>query len=136
MVRSPKYLWKERIQPLYSDLVRILPIEPILDKLLSTDQVKLEEFDKLKQMSGDVERARYILRNVLPYRGNKGFYKFCETLSEAGGYDQILHLIQPERHPGYDNNRYIVDFVYGQYLYCMQIHAGEAAKVPTFTLLK
>ncbi|XP_062520538.1 uncharacterized protein LOC134195518 isoform X2 [Corticium candelabrum] len=96
---SPKYLWKERIQPLYSDLVRILPIEPILDKLLSTDQVKLEEFDKLKQMSGDVERARYILRNVLPYRGNKGFYKFCETLSEAGGYDQILHLIQPERHP-------------------------------------
>ena len=84
--------------------MQVLPVEPILDKLLSTDQVTLEDFDKLKKMSGDVERARYLLSEILPYSFNKGFYKFCDTLSEAGGYDQILHLIQPHRHPGYQNN--------------------------------
>ncbi|XP_062504006.1 uncharacterized protein LOC134180837 [Corticium candelabrum] len=96
---SPDYLWKKWILPLFYDLVQILPVEPILDKLLSTNQVTLEEFDKLKQMSGDVERARYLLINILPYRGNEAFYMFCDTLLEVGGYDQILHLIQPDKHP-------------------------------------
>ena len=106
--RSPDYLWNKWILPLFSDLVQILPVQPILDKLLSTNQVTLEEFDKLKQMSGDVERARYLLINILPYRGNEAFYKFCDTLVEVGGYDQILHLIQSDKHPGYQMKEYIV----------------------------
>ena len=88
--------------------MQILPVEPILDKLLTTNQVTLEEFDKLKQMSGDVERARYLLINILPYRGNEAFHKFCDTLLEVGGYDQILHLMQPDKHPGYQMKECIV----------------------------
>ncbi|XP_062505467.1 uncharacterized protein LOC134182135 isoform X2 [Corticium candelabrum] len=97
--KSLDYLWKKWIRPLFSDLVQILPVEPILDKLLSANQVTLEEFDKLKQMSGDVEQARYLLTNILRYQGDEAFHKFCDTLSEVGGYDQILHLIQPDKHP-------------------------------------
>ena len=82
--------------------MQILPVEPILDKLLSTNQVTLEEFDTLKKMSGDVEQARHLLTNILRYQGDEAFHKFCDTLSEVGGYDQILHLIQPNKHPGYE----------------------------------
>ena len=100
-LRSPDYSWDQCIRPLFSRLVQVLQVEPILDKLLSTDQLRLEEFDKMKQMNGDVERARYLLSQILPYFANEGFHKFCDTLSEAGGYELILHLIQPYKHPGY-----------------------------------
>ena len=109
--------------------MQVLPVEPILDKLLSTDQVRLEEFDKMKQMNGDVERARYLLSEILPYSCTKDFHKFCDTLLEAGGYDQILHLIQPDRHPGYQNNKFIILNVDNISIYCMQIYRTEIPEV-------
>ena len=72
-----------------TELVPALPVSAIIDRLVSSRLVTLEEARQLRQCSTPEDKARMLLYDILPYKEN-AVDRLCEILKEAGH----LHIVR------------------------------------------
>ena len=72
-----------------TELVQALRVSAVIDRLVSSHLVTLEEAHQLRQCSTEQDKARMLLYDILPHK-QSAVDRFSEILKEAGQ----LHIVR------------------------------------------
>ena len=88
--------WGENVRRHFYDMVRVLKLGGLLDRLYAKDLLTTEEYQlQLTSTQSEKDRIRLLLISILPSKGKGAFQKFCHALrqDESPGTRAIADLI-------------------------------------------
>ena len=88
--------WEQNLRPHFREIVDVLKIDSLLDRLYSESLITVEEYRSLSQKpEKEKERNRALLMDILPSKGFGSFEKFCNILrqDETAAMQRIADII-------------------------------------------
>ena len=91
--------WNRRVKAKYKELSTALRPSVLVDDLLSEDVISLEDYHQLRADRTEMDRARKLLTEILPYGGEDRLDKLCNILENSDQQQHLVDLIGKRTRP-------------------------------------
>ncbi|XP_065836315.1 uncharacterized protein [Oscarella lobularis] len=89
--------WESIVRPIFSDLVRVLDPDSLLDRLYSEKLVTDEEHQHLRAISTRQEKSRMLLKEILPRKGPTSYDQFVTIVRKTEGQEHVVKVLEGEK---------------------------------------
>ena len=84
--------WGEIVRRHFVDIVQGIEIDPVLDYLYAKEVASREQYLRVQSQATEQEKARVVLTEIVPKRGERAYKTFVEALRKSNQF----HLLQDE----------------------------------------